>query len=88
MCMGSHVCSFTANLASVVMNFWDIKWVELLKHERVVFDMHLRYVDDRRLFLPIIDKGWGWMNNILQETVPSRPAVTGVGYQQNNKYDN
>ena len=65
-CRGGPIgMRFTASLASVVMKFWDIKWIELLRRENIKFDMYLRYVDDCRLFLPIINKGWAWKNNMM-----------------------
>ena len=51
---------FTASLANVVMKMWDKKWVELMEEAGLEFDLFLRYVDDCRLFLPAINKGWVW----------------------------
>ena len=63
-CKGGPIgMRFTASLASVVMKFWDLKWLDLLKRECVVFDLYLRYVDDCRLFLPVFNKGWTWNND-------------------------
>ena len=51
---------FTAALANVVMKYWDFKWLELMKREKVMIDLYLRYVDDCRQFMPVINKGWYW----------------------------
>ena len=48
---------FTAALANVVMKYWDFKWLELMKREKVMIDLYLRYVDDCRQFMPVINKG-------------------------------
>ena len=65
-CKGGPIgMRFTASLASVIMKFWDLKWIELLKRENVVYDLYLRYVDDCRLFLPVFNKGWLWKDNRL-----------------------
>ena len=51
---------FTAALANIVMKMWDFAWVSLMKREKIVWDLYLRYVDDCRLFVPVLNKGWHW----------------------------
>ena len=51
---------FTAALASVVMKMWDSCWIKLMKREGLMWDLYARYVDDCRLFIPSINKGWFW----------------------------
>ena len=69
-CKGGPIgMRFTASLAGVVMKFWDLKWLELLKRENVKYDLYLRYVDDCRLFLPVFNKGWTWKNNRIMYSV-------------------
>ena len=51
---------FTAALASIVMKMWDFAWVQLMQKENITWDLYLRYVDDCRLFIPVLNKGWHW----------------------------
>ena len=51
---------FTAALASIVMKMWDLWWEKLMEREGLWWDLYVRYVDDCRLFLPSISKGWFW----------------------------
>ena len=51
---------FTASLANLVMKKWDQKWIELLEREGLSHVLYVRYVDDCRMVLPAINKGWKW----------------------------
>ena len=51
---------FTASLANLVMKRWDRKWCQLLQREGIQHLMYVRYVDDCRLVLPALTKGWKW----------------------------
>ena len=51
---------FTASLAGVVMKMWDKAWYNLMEREGLSHLLFLRYVDDVRLILPALNKGWYW----------------------------
>ena len=42
------------------MQIRDQKWTELMKRELLRHRMYIRYVDDCRIILPAINKGWKW----------------------------
>ena len=54
---------FTASLANLVMKKWDQKWTQLLDREGIKYHLYVRYVDDCRLVLPALNKGWVWNGN-------------------------
>ena len=54
---------FTASLAGVVMKMWDKQWEKLMRREGLEHFMFVRYVDDCRLILPALNKGWTWNGN-------------------------
>ena len=51
---------FTASLANLVMKMYDKAWCDLLERENIFYHMYLRYMDDVRLFLPSLNRGWSW----------------------------
>ena len=51
---------FTASLANLVMKMWDQRWTQLLTREGIVWKLYVRYVDNCRLILPSINRGWVW----------------------------
>ena len=59
---------FTAALANLVMKMWDQRWSDLLEREQVEYLMYARYVDDCRLILPLINKGWKWSGSCFEFT--------------------
>ena len=52
----------TASLANLVMRKYNCAWLELADKEGLIIDSYSRYVDDRRLVMPSINKGWRWEN--------------------------
>ena len=51
---------FTASLANLVMKMWDCKFAELTDKLGINIKLYVRYVDDCRIFLYNIKKGWIW----------------------------
>ena len=50
-----------ANLANLVMRKYDCAWLALAKKEGLIIDSYSRYVDDCRIILPSLNKGWRWV---------------------------
>ena len=42
------------------MKRFDLAWQDLMDREGMILDMYCRYVDDCRLILPSLNKGWRW----------------------------
>ena len=76
---------FTASLANLVMKKWDQSFTRLLKREGITYKMYVRYVDDCRVVLPAINKGWKWdgsrfvfTNNVVEEIPDSRYTTNEI----------
>ena len=63
---------FTASLANLIMKKWDQKWTELLDREGVMYALYARYVDDCRVILPALNKGWKWSGDCFEFTKISK----------------
>ena len=55
----------TCGVARVLMNMWDEKWLEMMKKWMIEVQEYLRYMDDRRMMLPSLRKGWRWWKGEL-----------------------
>ena len=53
----------SAALARLVMCKWDNTWAALMKKSRLILLIFYRYVDDLRLCLRPLNKGWFWQDN-------------------------
>ena len=51
---------FTASLANLVMKIWDRTRLKSIERAKMQYFMFLRYVDDIRLVLPMLKKGYHW----------------------------
>ena len=49
-----------AVLAKLVMAWWDDKWVRSMKLFRISCQLLIRYIDDIRIYLKPIQRGWFW----------------------------
>ena len=50
----------SACLARILMSIWDKKWTTLQKKLGLIVHLYYRYVDDIRIYLRPISKGWTW----------------------------
>ena len=50
----------SAALARLIMCRWDATWATIMKNYRLTLMIFYRYVDDIRLALRPINKGWFW----------------------------
>ena len=71
---------FTASLANLIMKMWDRAWYKLMEREGITHYLFLRYVDDVRLILPSLKKGWFWdgENFSYSELQRQKDEVSGV----------
>ena len=53
----------TASLDNLLMKIYDCEWIKLAEREGLIVDSYSRYVDDCRIILPSINKGWRWVCN-------------------------
>ena len=42
------------------MNMWDMKWIKMMKEWKVDLREYVRYMDDGRVFMSCIQRGWRW----------------------------
>ena len=56
----------TCALARVIMNVWDSMWEEGLRKGNIEGEDYFRYMDDGRIFLHPIKKGWRWEGGDLK----------------------
>ena len=50
----------TASLANLLMKVYDCAWMKLARREGLIIDSYSRYVDDCRIILPSLSRGWRW----------------------------
>ena len=50
----------TCAVARVVMNMWDKKWLNLMREWNLDIEEYVRYMDDGRVFIHSIKRGWRW----------------------------
>ena len=55
----------TCAVARVVMNEWDMAWLERMESNNIVIRKGERYMDDLRVFLRAIKPGWRWLEGGL-----------------------
>ena len=55
----------TCAVARVVMNEWDMRWLELCNRSNIKIGKSNRYMDDIRAFLKALREGWRWMDGDL-----------------------
>ena len=51
---------FTASLANLVMKMWDCRFTQIAENLGIKIKLFVRYVDDCRVFLRGIKRGWKW----------------------------
>ena len=56
----------TCAIARAIMQIFYIKWEDKLMKLAVQFVLNARYMDDGRLILPPIKKGWRWEDDKIQ----------------------
>ena len=56
----------TCAVARLTMQLFDVKWRELIERWRLAIWLVMRYMDDKRIFLPPIRKGWRCTVNGLE----------------------
>ena len=50
----------TCAVARITMSMWDKRWMNMMEKEGITIITGIRYMDDIRIFLPAIRKGWRW----------------------------
>ena len=50
----------SACLAKILMSFWDQSWARMQSNMGLIAQIFFRYIDDLRLYLAPITKGWWW----------------------------
>ena len=55
----------TCAVARVVMNTWDVRWLEMMSENGLDVMTGIRYMDDIRAFLKAIREGWRWWEDRL-----------------------
>ena len=58
----------TCAVARVVMNAWDLRWLEKVEDNQVRIITGVRYMDDILLFTRAIKAGWRWWDGSLRFT--------------------
>ena len=56
----------TCALARVIMNVWDNMWEEQLRKVNIEWEDYFRYMDDGRIFLHPVKRGWRWEDGDLK----------------------
>ena len=56
---------FTASLANLVIKMWDCKFTELAWRTGIHIKLFVRYVDDCRVFLNGVKRGWIWKDGTV-----------------------
>ena len=51
----------TCVIARLIMCSWDRKWGEMMRNQKLEIWKYMRYMDDGRVFLQPIKRGWRWM---------------------------
>ena len=51
----------TYTIARLIMQMYNRKWEDLVKGEGINLELYLRYMDDGRLFLHALRRGWRWV---------------------------
>ena len=81
----------TASLANVIMKYFDGAWMKMMNLQGVIVDSYSRYVDDCRLVLASLNKGWRWTENGFKysKTLETKDHLSGMttnrGRQQNSR---
>ena len=55
----------TCTIARLVMQIWDRKWEGLVGTAGLKLELYIRYMDDGRIMLHPIKRGWRWVNGGL-----------------------
>ena len=50
----------TCAVARLIMNMWGKKWLSLMKEWNLDIEEYVRYMDDGRVFIHSIKRGWRW----------------------------
>ena len=50
----------TCAVARLVMNMWDKEWLRMMDKVKLDIKEYMRYMDDGRVFMHCIKKGWRW----------------------------
>ena len=56
----------TCAVARVVMNVWDLRWLETLRMNNIKTKGGCRYMDDIRVFMNSLKAGWRWSDGELR----------------------
>ena len=71
----------TCAIARLIMCSWDRDWTTMMEERRVKLWRYMRYMDDARVFMPPIRRGWRWVGGelIFKKTWEKEDFREGTG---------